>query len=245
MRFCPEKQGTPYSVVQLTLDAFHEGDYERAVKCCAGFKVEGEITPTYSFFRGALLMQVGEFGESETWLRENIGLERSPQLVAIGFSSLAQLMIRLGRLDEALEYSKAGLLHRAGKGGLHRDMAETLLRRGASPTQALDLARLAVAEEMRPESSAAGVGDLNQGENLATLAWAVVKANRLVTEAVFQVGSQSATTTAQVHLYSGLAYIELGDRNESLEHFRAAAAVDPRGLWGRDAKAIVESQTCQ
>jgi tetratricopeptide (TPR) repeat protein len=239
----------PFTAVQMTLDAFHEGDYERAVKYCDAFKVGDEVTPTYCFFRGTLLMQLGEFDESERYLRQNVTLERSPQLLAIGFSSLAQLMIRLGRFDGALEYSWAGLRHRPGNSGLHRDMAEALLRRGDSPGRALGLARLAVDEETQPGP---GFRNPNQGENLATLAWALARCrgNRkevdgLVTEAVSQVGSQSVSSVAQVRVHSGLAYAELGDRGHSLQHLWVAVSVDPNGLWGRDAKTILESQACR
>jgi hypothetical protein len=132
-----------------------------------------------------------------------------------------------------------------GHGSTHRAIAETWLRRGNDPTEALKWARLAVEEDSAlmsiPEDR-----HIDLGEDLATLAWAVAvtsqdraEVDRLVGEAVSVVGSQVVTSAAMIEYHSGLAYAALGDQGRSLEHLNGAARIDKGGRWGRAARVVM------
>jgi len=85
------------------------------------------------------------------------------------------------------------------------------------------------------------------------LAWAVAESSRdrtevdrLVSEAVPMIetahlssGNGAAQPViAQVHYYCGRAYAALGDPVKGSQHFEEAARQDPKGKWGRHARAV-------
>lgn len=215
MQSCPETQGIPFSGVQLTLDAFHKSSTR-------GARPESQKPP------------VG----ADRRYRAATVRERSRHVESIGYKVLS------GEGDYERGF-RGCLFIQFGK--FDRNMAEAWPRRGNSTAKAPGLARPAVYQGSQPGSGAA-----NDGEILAALACAVTSSSGsreevdgLVVQAVCEAGYQPVSSTAQARLHSGSAYVELGDRGQSLEHLGAAVAIDPNNLWGRDAKAIVESQTCR
>ena len=175
-------------------------------------------------------------------------MKKQIRLTALSRSALGDLYLERGRYNEALRCFEAGVKDWPGRGGFHRGIAETLLRKGARATEALKWARLAVDEERASKDYSQELRDTNLGEALATLAWAVAaelrdqnEATRLVAEAESKVGAFSVASTAQVQYLAGRAYEELGDRTRSAERFEEAARIDPRGRWGRAARAAAQA----
>lgn len=237
--------------LQAALVPYKKGDYDTALQLTESLKQNGKETSHYTFMRGALLFEKGQFAEAEQLLRKSITVEENKQLLALRCSTLGQLLMKTERYDQAMKCFETGLQHWPGKGGLHRDMAEALLRRGGDPQQALQLAKQAVAEESNPGSSEEGSRNINLAENLATLAWAVANAegprpevDQLVARAVPMVGKEVVSSLAHVHYHAGLAYVPFEDFDETRKHMEAAAQLDPNGRWGRDAKAMLDA-LCQ
>lgn len=241
LRSLTEQQNTIHSV----LDAFRRGDYETALQAAEGLRTEGSWTPEYCFFRGSMLTHLGQFDEAEKWLRENVAREKDNKRSALNYSTLGQLLVHQQRYDQAMDCFATSLRLWPNRGSTHRDIAEAWLRRGNRPSEALQSARLAVDKDRAVEGVSREVRDVNLGEDLATLAWAVAVASReraevdrLAAEAVSLVGSHPISSVAQVHYHSGQAYAALGDPGRSAYHFEEAARIDPQGVWGRAARAM-------
>ncbi len=237
--------------VQDYHDAYHQGDYERALRASESLRVKGKVTPEYCLAQGLVLLQLGRFAESEAWLRQNIEAEARPQHLARGHAALGQTLMQSKKFDEAIKAFARGLELSPKKGSLRRDMAEAMLRRGDDPATALTLARQAVAADSHPESG--NVPDASQahlGEDLATLAWILAAAEgdeseveHHIQRAVPMVRHESVATTAQVHYHSGLAFATLGDRGRSMRFFEEAVLMDPKGLWGRGARIMAHGMS--
>ena len=234
--------------IDAVLAAYREGDYQGALSAAESMKGNPKLLGAYLFFTGTMLMHLGRLREAEHRLRLNVGAPQETKTLAIGYSSLGQLLLELQRYDEAMECFETSLRHWPDRGSSHRDIAETWLRRG-NPSAAVEWAQRAVNEDrgrMDPEASAKlqEVCNLNLGEDLATLAWAVAadsrdraKVENLAGEAVTLVHS-AVSPRAMVHYHLGQAYRALGDSATSAEHFAEAARADPNGLWGRSARAM-------
>jgi tetratricopeptide (TPR) repeat protein len=249
------------NAAKSALAAYRQGDYEAALKETEGLRTD---PIQYSFLRGGLLMRLGRLDEAEKLLRQSLTLceqreaairarntgeeavELDKQIKATAFrsASLGELHLERGRYNQALECFQASARSSPGYGPFHRSIAETWLRRGADPTEALKWATLAVEEDRAAKAVSRDIGDMNLGEDLATLAWAVAveskdreKVDRLVREAISLAGTQSVGTTAQVHYYAGRAYAALGDSGLAALHLKEAAGVDQFGRWGRAARA--------
>jgi tetratricopeptide (TPR) repeat protein len=237
------------------LTAYREGDFEAALKATEGLRKEAE---QYCFLRGGLLMELGNLDEAEKLLQQSVtlseqretairsgnteeiaALEKHTKLCAFRWALLGELDLERGRYNKAMQCFETSLRKWPGYGSFHRAIAETWLRRGDDPTEALKWATLAVKETRAAKAS-------SLGEDLATLAWAVAvasqdraKVDRLVSEAISLVGTQSVTSRAQVNYHSGLAYTELGDSELGAVHLKEAAAGDRLGRWGRAARLRV------
>ena len=237
--------------MQKIVGIYKKGDYDEALAATDELKQNGKETAGYCFMRGALLFEKAEWAEAEQLLRKSISMEGDEQLLALSYSSLGQLLMKTERYDQAMNCFENGLRKWPKKGGLRRDMAEAVLRRGGDPQQALKLAKQAVDDESDPSSSEEGVRGINMAENLATLAWAVANAEgpraeveKLAARAIPLVGNEVVSSTAHVHYHLGLAYVALEDFETTRKHMESAAQVDPTGRWGRDAKKMLEA-LCQ
>jgi tetratricopeptide (TPR) repeat protein len=247
--------------IKSALAAYREGDFEAALKETEGLRKDPLL---YSFLRGGLLLQVGDLDEAEKLLQQSvtlseqreaelrekntggtaIELEKHIKATAFRWASLGELYLDRRRYDKALKCFETGLRYFPGNGSIRRGIAETWLRRGDDPSEALKVATLAVEEDRAGNGISKSVGDRNLAEDLATLAWAVAetsqdkaKVDELVREAISLVGVRSVTSTAQVHYQSGLAYVALGDSGVGALHFKEAAGTDRLGRWGRAARA--------
>ncbi|HUA19302.1 MAG TPA: SDR family oxidoreductase [Bryobacteraceae bacterium] len=227
------------------LDAYRAGDYETALRFIDSMQgnrlIRGSAT-----LRGGMLLNLGRIDEAEQCLREGIALKLDSKRMALAYSSLGQLLLERKRYNEAMQCFQTSLKHWPERGSTHRDIAEACLRRGANTAEAVKWARLAVTEDRATKAAspqAKESADINLGEDLATLAWAVAadsrdrdEVDRLVDEALPLVRNV-VPVTARVRCYAGHAYQALGDSRNSEYHFDEAARIDPHGLWGRSARA--------
>jgi len=227
------------------LEAYRQGDYQTALRLVEGLKELNKAS--YTFFRGAILLDLGQFEEAEKLLRQNVLTESKDHQLAIGYSSLGQLMLEQGRFDDAMECFTASLRYMPDRGATLRDVAETWLRRKSDPAEALKWAQLAVVKERSAPLISEEVRALNLSENLATLAWAVAVSSRdehaveeILSEAIPMIENRAVSSASQVFYHSGRAYAELGDFPKSRERYEEASRRDPQGRWGRAARAALE-----
>ncbi len=235
--------------IDETLAAYRKGDFEEGLRIAETMKGNPMLQGPYLFFSGTMLMHLGRFQEAEQRLRRNLTAQTGAQSTALAYSSLGQLLLELQRYDEAVECFETSLRHWPERGSGHRDLAEACLRRGGQASDAVQWARLAVLEDRSRISPADSpklreVCDINLGEDLATMAWAVAEDSRdrpqvdsLVDEAVPLVRG-AVSPSAMVHYLSGHAYLALGDSVKSGQHFYEAGRIDPNGLWGRSARGM-------
>ena len=240
--------GNQRNALQAVMDTHRRGDYETALHAAEGLRVGGGATPAYCYFRGSMLMELGRFEEAEKSLRESIARETDNRKSALGSSTLGQLLLEQQRYDEAMQCFDTCRRLAPQRGSSHRSMAEAWLRQGSHASEALQAAKVAVGLDRVVEAVSQEVHDLNLGEDLATLAWAVAVAThdepevtRLVAEAIPLVGTGHTSSVAQVHYHSGRAYAALSDTGKSAQHFEQAAGIDPQGRWGRAARAMAGS----
>ncbi len=246
--------------MDAVLAAYRRGDYQLALQSSEGLKRARKNTRQYCFYRGTMLLQLGNLDEAERWLRQSIVLSTKDQMstsskthreaarkhTALASSTLGQLLLEKSHYDEAMRCFESSLKNSPGHGLAHRDLAEAWLRRGNRPAEALKWARLAVEQDRTRSRESEEADNINLSEDLATLAWAVAAASqdraevdRLIGEAVPLIGVRSVPPAAQVHYQAGLAYAALGDKDQSASYLAEAARIDPTGRWGRAASRYV------
>ena len=234
------------------IQAFTRGDYRGGLLLTEELRDKGKPTADYWFYRGAFLLELGtDDAQAEESLRNCIPMQESPQLKALTLSTLALVLIRRERYDEAQRCIEDALLCWPGKGSFFRDLAEISLRRGDNPSVALELASKGVEAESHAGSSEPGVAHLNLAENLATLGWAIAAARGQASEveqrvdrALRNLDAAVVQSCSQVHYHAGLAFSILGDREKSQRQLRSAISFDAQGRAGRDAKALLETLAC-
>lgn len=234
--------------IDAEMEPYRRGDYEAALVAAEGFRHGGEVSASYSFYRGACLAHLGRLPEAEVWLRRNIEMRKEDEKrhLAIGCTTLGHLLLQAGRYDEAIDCFETSMRHFPGRSSGYRSMAEAFLLRGDNPSEALRWSRLAIDHAKADQEISPALRKMNLGEGLATLAWAsaavthdATEVARLISEAVSGVGSTTVSSTAQVHYHAGRAFDELGDQAHSAHHYQEAARLDPQGEWGRAAKATM------
>jgi len=256
------RQRRKKAALESFLIPYRRGDYDAALQATESLQQAGVSTRTCDSFRGEMLMQLGNLDAAEKSLQECValahqserlnprgggisGFETQIKLSALFSETLGSLRLEQHRYDEAMKCFEASLSDWPNRGSSHRGIAETILRRGDSPAEALKFATLAVDEEKSARVLSQDSYDTNLSEDLATLAWAVAaasqdagKVDRLVTEAI-QLGAehQVVPSLAQVQFQAGLAYSALGHTERSTQHLQEAARIDPKGRWGRAARA--------
>ena len=92
------------------------------------------------------------------------GTERERKLSALRWEMLGQLHLDRQRYQEAIECFETGLRDWASHGAFHRAIAETWLRRGNGPAEALKWAEMAVAEERAEPATSPWLHETNLGE---------------------------------------------------------------------------------
>jgi tetratricopeptide (TPR) repeat protein len=244
---------------QGSLDAFlapyARGDYAAALEATETLRKSVEPRQ-YWFFRGGFLLQLGRFDEAESSLKEAAALRQAAKFSTLCNQTLGELKIEQRCYDEAVKYFEASLRDWPGNGPSHRGIAESFLRRAYRPAEALDWAKLAVQEDRAIVNERIRSGgpkfqalselshNLNLGESLATLAWAVAasvqdrkQVDALTGEAVGLTQGKAVSSSSLVHFHVGLAYAALGDRSLSEHHWNEAARLDLQGRWGRAARS--------
>jgi tetratricopeptide (TPR) repeat protein len=154
------RQSRRRAAIQTLMAPYRRGDFDAALKAAEALRSDARA---YCFFRGAIQMHLGDLNEAETLLQQSIqlsekatrvlqtrgvrassALKRQIRLTALSRSALGELYLDRGRYNEALRCFEDGLQDWPGRGGFHRGIAETWLRRGGSATEALKWAKLAV-----------------------------------------------------------------------------------------------------
>lgn len=230
--------------LQSVLDAYRRGDYETGLAKVEGLKDGSSKTAEYLFFRGKMLYQLGKLKDAESSIREALSLEKDKRRMALSQEALGAVLVELERYNEAMEcFEDSGRLWQ-DRGCAYRSMAEALLRRGGSSEEALARARQAANIDHSSQAMNAEIHNLNWSEALATLAWAVAEyskdaaeVERLLAEALPLGGNESRPIRAQLYYQAGRAYSALGQAEKSARHFEQAVAIDPRGNYGRLARA--------
>ncbi len=133
---------SPIATARRCNSSLHWGDYRGGLLLTEELQDKGKPTADHWFYRGAFLLELGtDDAQAEESLRNCIPMQESPQLKALTLSTLALVLIRRERYDEAQRCIEDALLCWPRKGSFFRDLAEISLRRGDNPTVALELAR--------------------------------------------------------------------------------------------------------
>jgi tetratricopeptide (TPR) repeat protein len=242
------REGTAtLSAHDAVMAAHKRGDYQSALAATEGLKKSGQETPDYCFYQGALRRHLGQTAEAEQWLRKAIRMTPEGGWVALQTQALGETLLELGRYDEARQAFGESLQRAPQRGSSDRGIAETWLRQGEKYSDALRHAKAAVQKQRAMADAPAA--NLNLGEDLALLAWAVAMAEpddarvtALAEEAVAVCpGEASAPSAAQVNFHLGCAYAALDRGEKSQSYFREAMHLDPQGHWGAAARRIRES----
>jgi tetratricopeptide (TPR) repeat protein len=220
----------------VMMKAYLKGDYQTAF-----FRA---IDP---FFKGTMMMQMGQFGPAEQILQHVAAGSKEPRTGAIANSVLGQVLVEEKQYDRAMECFRTARILWQERGFPERRMAELWLRRGGNSAEALQLARRGLEKEQTFEGLSPDSKNMNLRETTATLAWAVAveshdtaEVDQLLAEALrIPAVDHPVDTTALMHLHFGYAYAALGDMDKSIHHLDEAARIDPNGLAGRAAKTPV------
>lgn len=220
----------------VMMKAYLKGDYQTAF-----FRA---VDP---FFKGMMMMQMGQLGPAEQILQQVAASSKEPRLGAIANSVLGQVLVEEKQYDRAMECLRTAQILWEVRGFAERRMAELWLRRGGNSAEALRLARRGLEKERSFEGLSPDSRNMNLRETTATLAWAVAveshdaaEVDRLLAEAnSIPAVDHPVDTTALMHLHFGYAYAALGDMDKSVHHLDEAARIDPNGLAGRAARMPV------
>ncbi len=232
------------SVQAAQLAAWRRGDYEgqlRAVESIRTWKPEA-----YLFFHAGASFELSGLHGAEECLRNCLEMTRAPRARAIRESHLGHVLLEQQRYAEAIACFEKSIAYWPQRGGGHRGIAQTLLRQGVQPEEALRQARQAVELDEANMKLGAEARDLNTAESLATLAWAeavnggdIAKVEQWLDQAIPLCPDTIVPIRAQIHYHAGRAYSALGKTRESACEFERAAKLDPKGNYGRLAKAAM------
>ena len=236
--------------INAVMAAYREGDYETGLQKAEALKNHPDNKAEYCFFRGTMLHHLGRLDEAEASLREGLPLEEDQRQRALVYNTIASVLMDQGRYPEAIAFFENAGRAWPDRGSNNRGIAEVWLRQGREFPEALQHARQAVEIDRVASGMKKEALDTRLGEDLATLAWAVaansaVGANSgaatevesLLAESFQLCGTKTKPILAQIHYQAGKAYEAQKMRERAREHFRQAAEVDPKGIYGRLAKA--------
>jgi tetratricopeptide (TPR) repeat protein len=200
----------------------------------------------YLFLRGSALFHVGRLQEAEACLLQSLLMEKNRRLKAVAESQLGHVLLEQRRFAEAIACFERSIADWPQRGDGHRGIAQTLLRQGAQPDEALRRARQAAELDEAYTKLGAEARDLNTAESLATLAWAeaanganVAKVEQWFEKALALCPEAMVPVRAELEYHAGCAYAALGKTEESAWEFERAAKLDPHGNYGRLAKAAL------
>lgn len=230
--------------------AYREGDYETGLQKAEALKNHPANKAEYCFFRGTMLHHLGRLDEAEASLREGLPLEEDPRQRALVYNTLASVLMDQSRYPEAIAFFENAGSAWPDRGSSHSGIAEVWLRQGREFPEALQHARQAVEIDRAASGMKKEALDSRLGEDLAILAWAVAANSTIVADSSaaaevesllaesFQLcGTKTKPILAQIHYQAGKAYEALKMPDKAREHFRQATEVDPKGIYGRLARA--------
>jgi tetratricopeptide (TPR) repeat protein len=236
--------------INAVMAAYREGDYETGLQNAESLKNHPDNKAEYCFFRGTMLHHLGRLDEAEASLREGLPLEEDPRQRALVYNTIASVLMDQGRFPEAIAFFENAGSAWPDRGSSHRGIAEVWLRQGREFPDALQHARQAVEVDRVASGMKKEALDTRLGEDLATLAWAVAASSTVaansgaaaevesqLTESFKLCGTKTKPILAQIHYQAGKAYEALKMPERAREHFRQAAEVDPKGIYGRLARA--------
>jgi tetratricopeptide (TPR) repeat protein len=232
-------------VIAAQLAAYRRGDYEGQLREVE--RLKAWIPEGYLSLRGCGgLFQLGRLEEAEACLRQSLPMPKDPRSRAINESGLGHVLLEQQRYAEAIACFERSIAGWPQRGGGHRGIAQTLLRQGVQPAEALRRARQALEIDEVNSSLGAENRDHNTGESLATLAWAeavnggnAAKVEHWLEKAFPLCPETTVPVRAELHYVAGRAYAALGKTEESAREFERAATLDPKGNYGRLAKAAM------
>jgi tetratricopeptide (TPR) repeat protein len=173
-------------------------------------------------------------------------MEKKRRLRALCGSQLGYVLLAQQRYAEAIAWFGSSIADWPKRGGGHRGIADTLLRQGVQPAEALRRARQAAELDEVNTAPGAESRDINLSESLAMLAWAeavnagaAAEVERLLSRAFTLCPETTVPVRAELHYLAGRAYAALGKSEESAREFERAAKLDPNGNYGRSAKAAM------
>lgn len=241
------------SAINAVMAAYRDGDYETGLQKAEALK--DPLNPfkksaEYCFFRGTMLHHLGRLQEAEASLREGLPLEDEASRRALAYNTLATVLMDQSRYPEAIAFFENAASAWPGRGSSHAGIAEVWLRQGREFPEALQQARQAVEIDRAASGMKKEALDSRLGEDLAILAWAVAanstltansgaatEVDSLLVESFKLCGTNTKPILAQIHYQAGKAYEALEMPEKAREHFRQAAEVDPKGIYGRLARA--------
>ena len=234
------------TAMNAVMAAYRAGDYALALQKAEGLKDGSSKTAEYCFLRGGMLHQLGQFTEAESSLREGLPLQPDNRLKALNYNTLAKVLMDQERFTESIAFFESAGRAWPDRGANLRGIAEVWLRQERELSEALDHARQAVEIDRSATGMKKEALDTRLGEDLAILAWAVAansgdahEVESLLTEAFPLCGTKTKPILAQLHYHAGRAYAALKMPEKSRGHFRQAAEIDPHGIFGRLARAML------
>lgn len=227
-------------ILESVHQAYQNGEYEVALRVAEGLKYGRFMTPAYWYYRGKTLYQLGQQDEAESCLRKSLALETDSRKRALCQEGLGKAIMEQARYADAVACFEECVRENPERGGGHRGVAEALLREGLQTGEALRRARRAVELDRNREMPAAQVHNINLGEALGTLAWAVAaetadaaEVERLLSVAFSLCGDDHKSSLAQLHYHAGAAWMALAAADRGARHFQQAATIDPQGVFAR------------
>jgi tetratricopeptide (TPR) repeat protein len=154
------------------LESYRSGDFQAVLHKSEKLKSGSARTAAYCFFRGKALYQLGRFAEAEASLQEARSLEQDERRVALSTEALGYALLEQQRYADAIACFESCIRIWPDRGCGHRAVAEALLRQGKAADAAVR-ARRAAAIDRNAQALSDEIHNLNLGEALATLAWAV------------------------------------------------------------------------
>ncbi len=235
-------------ILRDQIAAYNRGDHNERLRIVERFRTGKFEQAHYLFFRGGAYYDLGRLNEAEVDLRQSLSISPNPKYRTICRDELGLVLLERARYDEALACFRECVAECPQRGGGHRGIAETLLRRGGEAAAALAAARMAVQVDRAARVEKAWLGreahDLNLAESLGLFAWALARnsgetaeVEGSLKEAFKWCGEKCRPVLARVHYCAGQAYSSLGEATKSAFHFGRASGLDLLGNYGRLARS--------
>jgi tetratricopeptide (TPR) repeat protein len=193
---------------------------------------------------GAVLLVAGRYREAEEVLRraaarQATGLEQAGTLDYLG-----NVLMEQSRYDEAMRSFQAARHAAPGSRRPYRGMAETLLRQGKNPEQALEYVE-GIVGSSGPSARGRLLSDRVQDDYWALKAWALGQLGRsaevapAIEKALKATSRKSRPDLAATYYRAGMAMEAVGNASAARDYFKRAVELDPTGRRGTLAQAAL------